>query len=49
LLTRLLDGEMESGKLEGFGALKFRNDETGEYDQYLGNFVYISSTPVSSK
>lgn len=42
-LALVFNGEMKAGKLEGIGALKFRNGETGEYDQYLGNFV--DSTP----
>jgi len=42
-LALVFNGEMKAGKLEGFGALKFRNEETGEYDRYIGNFE--TSTP----
>ena len=42
-LALVFNGEMKAGKLEGIGALTFRNDETGQYDNYLGNFA--DSTP----
>ena len=37
-LALVYNGEMKAGKLEGWGALKFRNSETGEFDRYIGNF-----------
>jgi len=37
-LLAVYDGEMLSGKGNGFGILTFRNDETGEFDRYLGSF-----------
>jgi len=42
-LALVFNGEMNAGKIEGFGSLKFRNEETGKYDKYLGNFE--GSTP----
>lgn len=37
-LALVYNGEMKAGKLEGWGILKFRNSETGEFDRYIGNF-----------
>ncbi len=42
-LAVVFNGEMKAGKMDGRGAMKFRNDETGKYDRYIGNFK--NSTP----
>ena len=42
-LAVVFNGEMKSGKMDGWGTMKFRNDETGEFDRYIGNFE--NSTP----
>lgn len=42
-LALVFNGELTAGKIHGFGSLKFRNEETGEYDRYIGNFE--NSTP----
>ncbi len=42
-LALVFNGEMKAGKMDGWGSMKFRNDETGKYDRYIGNFE--NSTP----
>lgn len=42
-LALVFNGEMKAGKLDGWGTLKFRNSDTGEFDRYIGNFE--NSTP----
>jgi hypothetical protein len=42
-LAVVFNGEMKSGKMDGWGTLKFRNDETKKFDRYIGNFE--NSTP----
>jgi len=42
-LAVVFNGEMKAGKMDGQGSIKFRNDETGKYDRYIGNFE--NSTP----
>ena len=42
-LAVVFNGEMKAGKMDGWGSMKFRNDETGKYDSYIGNFE--NSTP----
>jgi hypothetical protein len=37
-LALVFNGELTAGKIHGFGSLKFRNEETGEFDRYIGNF-----------
>jgi hypothetical protein len=37
-LLAVYDGEMHAGHGNGFGSLRFRNDESGGYDTYLGQF-----------
>jgi len=37
-LLAVFDGEMSAGKGNGFGTIRFRNDESGDYDSYLGQF-----------
>ena len=37
-LAVVFNGEMKAGKMDGWGTIKFRNDETGKYDRYIGNF-----------
>lgn len=37
-LLAVYDGEMSAGKGNGFGMLRFRNEESGDYDSYLGQF-----------
>ncbi len=37
-LALVFNGEMKAGKLDGWGTLKFRNSDTGEFDRYIGNF-----------
>jgi len=37
-LAVVFNGEMKAGKMDGWGTIKFRNDETGGYDRYIGNF-----------
>ena len=39
----VFNGEMKAGKMDGQGSIKFRNDDTGKYDRYIGNFE--NSTP----
>jgi len=36
-------GEMTAGKMNGWGSIKFRNEDTNKYDTYIGNFK--DSTP----
>ena len=42
-LALVFRGEMKAGKVDGWATLKLRNDETGEYDFYIGSFE--GSTP----
>lgn len=42
-LALVFNGEMKAGKLDGWGSLKFRNSDSGEFDRYIGNFE--NSTP----
>ena len=37
-LLAVFNGEMSGGKAEGFGTLRFRNDESGGFNTYLGTF-----------
>lgn len=37
-LLAVFNGEMSAGKASGFGTLRFRNEEAGGYNVYLGNF-----------
>jgi hypothetical protein len=37
-LAVIYNGEMIKGKANGAGSLKFRSEETGEFDQYIGRF-----------
>lgn len=37
-LALVFNGEMKAGKIDGWGTIKFHNDETDEYDRYIGNF-----------
>lgn len=37
-LAVVFNGEMKAGKMDGRGSIKFRNDDTGKYDRYIGNF-----------
>ena len=37
-LLAVFDGEMSAGKGNGFGKLRFRNEDSGDYDTYLGQF-----------
>lgn len=45
-LAVVFNGEMKGGRMDGWGSIKFRNDETGEYDRYIGNFE--NSTPMGN-
>ena len=38
-LLGVYEGEMAEGKLQGEGDLRFRDDETGGWDRYTGDFV----------
>lgn len=37
-LLVVFTGEMKQGKADGSGTLKVRNEDTGKFDHYLGNF-----------
>jgi hypothetical protein len=45
-LAVVFNGEMKAGKMDGWGSIKFRNDDTGDYDRYIGNFE--NSTPMGN-
>jgi hypothetical protein len=37
-LAAVYNGDLKNGKADGVGTLKFRSEETGGFDQYIGGF-----------